>query len=372
MFSREFSASFCTIMFLVSVAYAGARTSADTYRLVDLGTLSGGESSGVGINNLGDVVGSADVLPNGWQHGFFGGKPLMDVGAPADFPQSHLDAVSDYGQAIGWANNDFSDVDGLAYLWENHAWTPLGVLPGLENSRPTDINNAGQIVGWSYGGGYSRAWIWQDGELTPLPTPQYVSIAHAINESGTLIVGGVNADGVIGRLHAAVWSGDEVTLIGSLTGSHSSSVAVGVNDNGYVVGTKSSQVYNSVSGTAFIWDGDTMTFLPKPDGWGSAFARGINSRNQVVGDLFGPSSTFDGFIWENGVTRRLTDLLDPDSGWTILSAKGINDRGQIVGTAQYNGGDPHAVLLKPVVSRFEARHGRVVESAQGEEAVLEP
>lgn len=353
MLVRRFTLCLCAAVFSVSPALAEFQVGPQTYRpqfydLQDLGTLSGDETNGVGINNLGEVVGSGDVLPYGWLHGFFCDQSLSDAGAPSNYLQSHLDALNDAGQAIGWANSDIYDADSEAYLWENHTWTPLGTLPGLDSSRPTDINNVGQIVGWSYGGGYSRAWIWEAGVMTPLETPQYTSTAHAINESGTIIAGAVNADGVLGRLHATVWTEDGIVQLGTLTGSRSSSVANDVNDGGFVVGSKYSVVYGFKTGTAFFWDGDAMTLLPKPDGWYSAFGNAINESNQVVGDLYGPASTRDAFIWENGVTRSLTELLDPNGGWLMISANDINDAGQIVGTATLNSGDPHAVVLTPV------------------------
>ena len=355
------------VILAVGPTLAGVRQRQQTtrlaaYRLTDLGALSGDDTEGVGINNLGQVVGVGDVLPYGWLHGFFGDQSLSDAGAPDDYLQSHLDALNDFGQAIGWANSDIYDADGEAYRWENHVWTPLGTLPGLDSSRPTDINNAGQIVGWSYGGGYSRAWVWEDGVMTPLDTPQYTSTAKAINESGTIIAGAVNADGVLGRNHAAIWTDNEVILLGSLTGSRTSSVANDVNDGGFAAGSKYSTVYGFTSGSAFFWDGESMTLLPKPDGWGSAFGNAINESNQVVGDLYGPSSTRDGFIWENGVTRRLTELLDPDSGWTMIGASDINDAGQIVGTAMLDNGTAHAVVLTPII-RAEGHSQRQPASA---------
>src|SRR5437016_1723317 len=48
----------------------------------------------------------------------------------------------------------------------------LGLLPGDDFSFARDINNAGQIVGTSYGdsGASSRAFIWENGTMKDLET----------------------------------------------------------------------------------------------------------------------------------------------------------------------------------------------------------
>lgn len=86
---------------------------------------------------------------------------------------------------------------GGAYLWEAEAgYTDLGVLPGGTFSRGTGLNEAGQIVGYSFGGSIlgRDPFLWEAGHgLRPLeelirPGSSWDLInAWAINERGQIV-----------------------------------------------------------------------------------------------------------------------------------------------------------------------------------------
>ena len=343
------TAAIVTIAIGCLIAPANA---ADFYIIDDLGTLSGDASRAVGINAAGVVVGSAEVAPYNWEHAFVTTPLISDAGTPGSYLQSHLEAINNNGQAVGWVNSDGEDIEASAYLWQAGSWIELGALPGHDFSRAMDINDRGQVVGRSYvrwSPPYPRAWIWQDGEMTALATPEYSSGAYAINASGTHIAGWVNEPGTTGRNLGAVWVDGEVTELALASGDTISSAAYDVNDRGVVVGATYSFFYFLQSATPFLWDGSTLMALAKPAGWNIAFARAINNANQVVGDLQGSGDPgLDGFIWEDGTTRRLSQLIDPDGGWLIVGAQDINDAGQIAATGRSPLGETHAVRLVPI------------------------
>ena len=86
---------------------------------------------------------------------------------------------------------------------------------------------------------------------------------------------------------------------------------------------------------------------------GNARATAINNHGTIVGTEVkgsGAQRVSTAFVIENGVTRRLSDLLPPNSGWTLSGdfgeANDINDRGEIVGTGMING-EWHGYLLTP-------------------------
>src|ERR687898_853376 len=63
--------------------------------------------------------------------------------------------------------------------------TDLGVFdPKIQSAHANDVNESGQVVG--YAG--NRAFVWQDGALTALPTLGGTSgMAEAINENGQVV-----------------------------------------------------------------------------------------------------------------------------------------------------------------------------------------
>src|SRR5215208_5642995 len=61
-----------------------------------------------------------------------------------------------------------------------YAVTDLGTFNNVQSAHANDVNDAGQVVG--YAG--NRAFIWQDGGLTALPTlGGTAGMAEAINEN---------------------------------------------------------------------------------------------------------------------------------------------------------------------------------------------
>jgi probable HAF family extracellular repeat protein len=110
----------------------------------------------------------------------------------------------------------------------------LGTLGG-STSIATDINQAGQAVGYSYLAGDIKLhpFVWEGGVMTDLGTlGGNHSQALAINEAGQV----VGYSGLVGDAadHAFVWDGGVMTDLGTLGGS--ASVAVDINEAGQVVG----------------------------------------------------------------------------------------------------------------------------------------
>lgn len=178
--------------------------------IYDLGTLEGSEfSSGraFGINAKGQIVGvsgrSTDFsLPSQatlWRPRRTPGEfILFNLGSLGDGNLfSEAAAISDRGIVVGRSTVPESGSRERAVKWRKGRITDLGDL-GFNNSRATDVNNAGQIVGFastfqnfpSFGG---AAFLWEYGVITdlntliPADTGWELLAAQAINDNADIV-----------------------------------------------------------------------------------------------------------------------------------------------------------------------------------------
>jgi probable HAF family extracellular repeat protein len=245
--------------------------------------------------------------------------------------------VNDWGQAVGWAENDTVDpnciapqvLDYKAVIWNpwTHKIRELPAFPGDSVAGALAINDYGQVVGTS-------------GSCAP--------ISPAIG------------------VHPVLWENGRVTNLGSL-GGVTSNVAYGINNRGQVVGI--SGLPGDATAHAFFWQNGTMTDLGTLPGDVFSVAFSINNKSQVVGESCDANFNCRAFLWQNGLMVDLNTLIPPDSSLYLLSANDLNDRGEIAGQAfqQSTGGAP-AFLALPRQDGGEAAQS----GAQARERVTLP
>lgn len=197
--------------------------------------------------------------------------------------------------------------------------TNLGVLPGQIGSTPTAINNAGQIVGQSFGSS-ALPFLWQNGTMSAIPGISN-GIAQDINASGSVAVYDSDND------RAYVWDGIALSLIASGN-------PYGINNAGQVVGILSN------SGVSFLWNG-SLSNLPTFGGVSGGGAYAINNNGEVAGSLYrAVCCTAPPVIW-TGAPLAPVDLgfgsPAPNPG-SAGSAQDINDSGQATGITPIQGG----------------------------------
>ena len=166
-----------------------SRPPGPAYVIIDLGTLGGLASVAVGINDSGQVVGGADMVA-GLRHAYLWDTGVMtDLGAPAE-PSSYAWDVNNLGQVVGYTSLPVG-VQGGAFLWDSGLMTNLGSLGG-PTSEAYGINDLGQVVGRSErpeGGLKYHAYFWEAGEMIDLGAlgGYGLSWAWGINNAGEVV-----------------------------------------------------------------------------------------------------------------------------------------------------------------------------------------
>lgn len=178
-------------------------------KMADLGTLPSPlntYSQAFGINDRGQIVGESGFR-DAEGHPFFWSKGVMtDIGTLGG-PTGCAQAINNTGQVVGFADTtvpDSSNPGGFlshAFLWAGGKAHDLGSYGKDTGSQANDVNNRGQIVGFSATNADFRAVLWQGGSIIDLNTriPAHsgwkLNGANAINDRGQIVGTGVNPHG---------------------------------------------------------------------------------------------------------------------------------------------------------------------------------
>ncbi|MDQ3692221.1 MAG: hypothetical protein M3464_01150 [Chloroflexota bacterium] len=325
--------------------------------LSELSTPDGHFGSANAINNSGQVIGAYWDAPGGSRPCLWDAGSMVDLGVAESIdlsitvrgpngvvtydggPQrtdvhTHANDINDAGQIVGEVSVRYLSEDNnrrsrelarihIGFLWEAGQVTPLKVIPKA-------INNAGQMIGYSFFGGktfqkqeYTLPGL-DEARSRALMAGSCIAGAVAINDHGQ-VVGAIHE----GDPHAFLLDANGQHPLGYLDKAHAFSIATGINNRGQVVG----------------WSGSVDDSVVDPaitEPW----TRWANARRVAYP-----------FLWERGRMVALDEMLGEHdsfprplalvtSGVAFYSTLdlSINEAGQIAGTLQTRNGDRHAFL----------------------------
>jgi probable HAF family extracellular repeat protein len=330
---------------------------------IDLGTLGGDHAVAMDINNKGEVVGYS-TLASGERRAFRwtvqGG--MQELGTLGGSESGAL-AINNDGVIVGWS--DAGPTGTNAFVWtqeDGMRLLPHVDDPDLSVSHATDINDHGQIVG------FSGFWVatWDAATLTGVDGPCAGGFLLGINNNGDIV--GVESKFVV-ELPSGTseYTGIIISVAGGVACEHHISGAVinmvanDINDDGVLVGAGAGFIEIEEGYFRLVeevrpqlWFGGEPTFLSHSAG--SALA--INERGDVAG-------YFGGFAFGDNLGATSAFLWDKNRGFVNLplpgaarsSAVGINNRGDVVGWIINASGARRAILW--------AGPGRFSKPAQG-------
>jgi len=238
-------------------------------------------SAGNGINDNGDVVGVYNDQTES-SHGFYwtqlgGLQDLASLGCVGCLPN----AINNSGEVTGTIPQP--DGSSHAFVWApTSAVQDLGTLGG-PNSAPHAINNAGQVVGVSdTAGGVQHAFSWSAAsgmqDLGTLPGESY-SGANAIDDAGRVV--GSSWGSKTTKGHPFSWTqAGGMTQLGPLKPANISS-ADGVNSAGLIIlSAYRSSGYSSYLMTPLMITTLTSSVNPSQAGESVTFTANVNSATQ--------------------------------------------------------------------------------------------
>jgi probable HAF family extracellular repeat protein len=234
-----------------------------------------------GLNASRVVVGDLEELGTGtygfrdvpvvWEHGQPHLLPLLGA-----FTQGGASAINDAGTIAGYVMDDEWD-NWAAVLWRDGEPTLIRADAGA-----SDINSSGVVTGSFWIGNQARAFRWDDGQMTPLEPLAGRNTSHglAINDAGDVV--GYSYDrSTFPHTRATLWQGTTAVSLGEVPGGMYYRTW-GVNNHLQAVGGVDG--HETGGRQAFVSENGRMSLLNHLTNgeWDIIEAMGINDAGQIL------------------------------------------------------------------------------------------
>ncbi len=308
-----------------------------------LPTLGGTNSFAWDINDLGQIVGDADLAGDAVTHGV-----LWDKGAATDLgawggagEPSHAEAINNLGQIVGYSELTATGAREATLWAPDLSMRNLGIEMGaVGSSIPWDINENGEVCGQAaLTPGFSKGFIWDDanGGRTEGTVSFYMGGANQGINNNSVLVG-----------HGFFFGDPDIAMLATPDGrgawdefeigppGFTFSIASEITDAGMVVGftnADSPGPWNACVFTQTPPGYSTLGTLPELE---NSEATDANEAGVIVGLAFDNDFLLPDRAWVymDGEMHDLNDLLvgRGESGFEVLlGATGINENNDIVG-----------------------------------------
>jgi probable HAF family extracellular repeat protein len=323
--------------------------------MTDLGALGGNRSTAYAINELGQVVGWAEIDEPGISHAFlWEAGEMTDLGVLPNETDSSAADINENGQVCGLCAHTIPEYPFPTYrtacLWDNESIINIGKLPGYaRNSGAGGINNLGQVVGFSSNNANQlHAFLWEDGVLTDLndllpPGSGWELMGAAdINDEGVIVGYGDYNGETRAYLLAPITLNQPPVFSNEIPADGATGVPVTT--------TSLSVMINDPEGDSFNWSIETSPYIGNSSGTGDYNGTktcSVSGLNYDTTYTWFVNATNNGYIWTRAVYTFTTEEVPiPDLDCEGSLSWSEVEPGTIV-TGEFdieNNGDPESLL----------------------------
>jgi probable HAF family extracellular repeat protein len=333
------------------------------YNVIELG---GGRAND--ISESGQIVGSKRFVPQIPHAAFWSSSQsaAIDLGSLSGLNSTATD-INPRREIVGYAYNADGSVERpLFWASPNSAPVELPGLPAGFLSEVYNINPSGKIVGQFYSADLAveRAVFWPNSNAAPVYLAQLsdefpLGLASNINASGNILGDACN-DFNCTEGHATFWANSTSTPV-ALASPGAEFIYTNIflpgfdeiNGAGNMVGYAYNADFSATRAVFWATSSSPAVILSTVGEFTDAVATGISDNGQIVG--IGYNDDFSkqrAFFWPSATSQAidLTTFFPAGSNWDLDStlATAVNNRGEIVGSGSFTDGTVHNFVLIPV------------------------